>query len=144
MAAPAAITRTERTYYLIVALWSFPGWFMHPIYPMFLLSRGLDLFPDQRHSGDLSDQHVCVRGPDGRRRRRLRPEDLVSALVRDPAGGVRAVLLRGRVLGCAVAEIIDAIGLTLATGALEAWAVDGARAEGDLRPPIACSHAPPW
>ncbi|TMA35656.1 MAG: MFS transporter [Deltaproteobacteria bacterium] len=35
---------------------------------------------------------------------------------------------------CLVAEFIDAVGTTLASGALEAWAVDGVRAEGDLRP----------
>src|SRR5207249_11960908 len=35
---------------------------------------------------------------------------------------------------CLVAEVIDAVGTTLASGALEAWAVDGVRAEGDLRP----------
>jgi MFS family permease len=37
-------------------------------------------------------------------------------------------------VACAVAEVIDAVGLTLASGALEAWAVDGVRAEGDRRP----------
>src|SRR5207245_3846132 len=36
---------------------------------------------------------------------------------------------------CAIAEFIDAIGTTLASGALDAWAVDGVRADGDLRPP---------
>jgi MFS family permease len=33
-----------------------------------------------------------------------------------------------------VAEFIDAIGTTLATGAFDAWAVDGMRAEGNVRP----------
>jgi MFS family permease len=33
-----------------------------------------------------------------------------------------------------VAEFIDAIGTTLATGAFDAWAVDGMREEGDERP----------
>ena len=38
------MTRTERTYYVVIALWNLPGWFMHPVYPLFLQSRGLDLF----------------------------------------------------------------------------------------------------
>src|SRR5262249_5675532 len=36
---------------------------------------------------------------------------------------------------CVVAEFIDAVGTTLVSGALDAWAVDGVRAEGDARPP---------
>jgi predicted MFS family arabinose efflux permease len=35
---------------------------------------------------------------------------------------------------CVVAEFVDALGTTLATGALDAWAVDGMRDEGSLRP----------
>src|SRR4030095_5949538 len=34
-----------------------------------------------------------------------------------------------------VAEVIDAVGTTLATGAFDAWAVDGMRDDGDHRPP---------
>jgi hypothetical protein len=37
-------------------------------------------------------------------------------------------------LDCVLAEAVDALGTTLATGALDAWAVDGIRAEGDTRP----------
>jgi predicted MFS family arabinose efflux permease len=33
-----------------------------------------------------------------------------------------------------LAEFVDAVGTTLATGALDAWAVDGMRAEGNTRP----------
>ena len=38
------MTRTERTYYIVSAGYSLGGWFLGPIYPLFLLSRGLDLF----------------------------------------------------------------------------------------------------
>jgi len=36
---------------------------------------------------------------------------------------------------CLLAEFVDALGTTLATGALDAWVVDEMRAEGDHRPP---------
>lgn len=37
-------------------------------------------------------------------------------------------------LDCVIAEVVDAIGTTLASGSIEAWLVDGMRDEGELRP----------
>jgi len=134
MAPPPAVTRTERTYYLIVALWSFPGWFMHPVYPMFLLSRGLDLFQINVILAIFLISTFAFEVPTGAVAdvygRKI--SFLLSCAIR-PVAFVLYYFAHG-FWGCAVAEIIDAIGLTLATGALEAWAIDGARAEGDLRP----------
>src|SRR5438552_3307259 len=38
------MTRTERTYYVVSGLYTLAQFFIAPIYPLFLLSRGLDLF----------------------------------------------------------------------------------------------------
>lgn len=128
------MTRTERTYYVVVALWNLPGWFMHPVYPMFLLSRGLDLFEIglilaifqigvflfEVPTGAVADLY-------GRK-----VSFLLSCLIR-----LAAFLLYSVAEGftaCAIAELIDAFGVTLASGAIDAWAVDGVRAEGDRRP----------
>jgi MFS family permease len=35
---------------------------------------------------------------------------------------------------CIIAEFVDAVGTTLASGALDAWAIDGMRAEGSRKP----------
>jgi len=128
------VTRTERTYYAVVALWNLPGWFMHPVYPMFLLSRGLDLFEIgvvfatfqvgvflfEVPTGAIADLY-------GRK-----VSFLLSCLVR-----LSAFLLYTVADGfalCVLAELIDALGVTMASGAIDAWAVDGVRAEGDRRP----------
>jgi MFS family permease len=128
------VTRTERTYYLVVALWNVPGWFMHPVYPMFLASRGLDLFEVnlilaiflisvflfEVPTGAIADTY-------GRKF-----SFLASCAIRMLAFVIYS--FADGFAACAIAEVIDAIGLTLASGALEAWAVDGVRAEGDRRP----------
>lgn len=128
------MTRTERTYYLVVALWNLPGWFMHPVYPMFLLSRGLDLFEIgvvfatfqigvflfEVPTGAIADLY-------GRK-----VSFLLSCLIRLSA--FLTYTVADGFLMCVVAELIDAIGVTLASGAIDAWAVDGVRAEGDRRP----------
>jgi MFS family permease len=128
------MSRIEKTFYLVTALWSLPGWFMHPVYPMFLMSRGLDLFEINAilaifqisvflfdvPTGALADVH-------GRKR----------AFLASCATRMAAFLLYSVASGfafCAVAEVIDALGLTLASGALEAWAVDALRAEKDPPP----------
>ena len=38
------MTRTERTYYAVLGGYTVAQWFIAPVYPLFLLSRGLDLF----------------------------------------------------------------------------------------------------
>jgi MFS family permease len=124
------MTRSERTYYIVVALYSGAGWFMGPVYPLFLLSRGLDLlqmnlvlaaflicaFLFEVPTGGIADVF-------GRK-----VSFLLSCAIR-----ACAFLLYTRAdsfADCVVAEVIDALGLTLASGALDAWAVDGMRAEG--------------
>lgn len=128
------MTRTERTYYLVIALWNLPGWFMHPVYPLFLQSRGLDLFEIglifaifqfgtflfEVPTGAVADLY-------GRK-----ASFLLSCVIRTAAFVLYAFADGFAV--CAIAEVIDAIGVTLATGAIDAWAVDGVRAEGDHRP----------
>ena len=128
------MTRTERTYYVVVALWNLPGWFMHPVYPIFLQSRGLDLFEVglilaifqfgtflfEVPTGAVADLY-------GRK-----ASFLLSCLVRMAAFSMYSVA--EGFTACAVAEIVDAFGVTLASGAIDAWAVDGVRAEGDHRP----------
>src|SRR5438132_14151281 len=39
----STVTRTERTFYLLFGSYSLAQFFLAPVYPLFLLSRGLDL-----------------------------------------------------------------------------------------------------
>src|SRR2546429_8913126 len=43
MKGDSAMTRTERTFYLLFGSYSLAQFFLAPVYPLFLLSRGLDL-----------------------------------------------------------------------------------------------------
>jgi MFS family permease len=128
------VTRTEKTYYLVVALWNVPGWFMHPVYPMFLASRGLDLFEVNLILAIFLISVFLLEVPTGA------IADLYGrkfSFLASCATRMLAFVLYSFADGfaaCAIAEVIDAVGLTLASGALEAWAVDGVRAEGDHRP----------
>ncbi len=129
------MTRTERTYYLLFSAYSLSAWSIAPIYPLFLQSRGLDLF---RMNVVLAVYLVVVflcEVPTGAladvfgRKRSF----LASCIVRAVAYGMYAT---AQSFGdCLVAETVDALGTTLASGALDAWAIDGARADGDTRPP---------
>jgi len=127
------MTRTERTYYLVFSLYNFSWSFIGPMYALFLLSRGLDLFQmsvvpavywivsflfgvPAGAFADLAGRKISF---------------LLSCAVRMVAFGFYAY---GRGFADFVAaEFVDALGSTLATGALDAWAVDGMRNEGDLR-----------
>lgn len=128
------MTRTERTYYVVVALWNLPGWFMHPVYPMFLLSRGLDLFEISAIFAIFQISVFLFEVPTGAVADLYgrKVSFLLSCVVRTAAFLLYSVA--PGFLVCAIAEVIDAIGVTLATGAIDAWAVDGVRAEGDRRP----------
>jgi MFS family permease len=127
------MTRTERTYYLVFALYNLSWSFLGPMYALFLLHRGLDLF-----------QINVV----------LATYLITAFLFEVPTGAVADLFGRkiSFILSCVVrmfafalyaysdtfpqfllAEFIDAVGTTLASGALDAWAVDGMRAEGDRR-----------
>lgn len=124
------MTRTERTYYIITGLYSGAGWFLGPIYPLFLLSRGLDLL---QINLVLATFLICVflfEVPTGAVADVFgrKASFLLSCAVRAVAFGLYSVA--DSFADCLIAEVIDAVGMTLATGALDAWAVDGMRAEG--------------
>jgi MFS family permease len=129
------MTRTERTYYVISCLYRLSWSALGPTYVMFLIGRGLDLL------------HVNLV---------LAVYLIVTCLFEVPTGAVADVFGRkvSFILSCViraaafglyffsdsfaeflVAEFIDAVGTTLATGAFDAWAVDGMRDDGDHRPP---------
>src|SRR2546425_3015883 len=133
MKGDSAMARTERTFYLLFGSYSLAQFFLAPVYPLFLLSRGLDLleinlilsiylitiFVFEVPTGALADVV-------GRR----------TSFVLGCATRTAAFLLYARTRSfadCATAEFIDAVGTTLVSGALEAWAVDGVQAEGDGR-----------
>jgi len=124
------MTRSGRTYYLLFGCYSLAQFFIAPIYPLYLVSRGLDLFQMNAvlavylltafvfdlPTGALADLA-------GRRR-----SFVIGCLLR-----VAAYTMYTRAdsftacLGC---EFVDALGTTFVSGALDAWAVDGVRADG--------------
>lgn len=125
---------TEKKFYVLEGTYNAWAWFMGPIYPLFLLSRGLDLL---QASSVLATYFV------------------VTFLFEIPTGAVADVFGRrisfllacwtrmiaftlyyfaDGYLDCLVAEAVDAIGTTLASGALQAWAVDGIRDDGTEGP----------
>src|SRR5262249_1735370 len=122
--------RTERTYYLVFGLYSLPAWFMGPVYPLFLLSRGLDLFQINLVLAAYLITSCLLEVPTGALADVIgrKASFLLSCAVRTVAFGLYA-FAQG-LSDCLVAEFIDALGSTLANGALDAWAVDGMRAEG--------------
>src|SRR5438132_7304064 len=143
MKGGSPMTRTERIFYLLFGGYSLAQFFLAPVYPLFLLSRGLDLlqinlilaiylitvFVFEVPTGALADTA-------GRR----------FCFVLGCATRTAALLLYSRTRSFAdgaVAEFIDAVGTTLVSGALEAWAVDGVQAEGDGTAWRVCSRAPP-
>lgn len=128
------ILATEHRFYLLQGSYSAWGFVLGPVYPLFLLSLGLDLL-----------QASAV----------LATYFLVTFAFEVPTGAIADVFGRrlSFVLACAarttafalyffaedfvdclIAEVIDAIGSTLASGALEAWAVDEMRREGRKGP----------
>lgn len=124
------MTRTERTYYLIFGWYSMSWSFLGPMYALFLLSRGLDLFQinvvlatyfivsflfdvPTGAIADLAGRKVSF---------------LLSCAVR--TGAFVMYYFAQSFTDCLIAEFVDAIGTTLANGALDAWAVDSMQAEG--------------
>lgn len=124
------MTRTERTYYVVVGLYSGAGWFLGPVYPLFLLSRGLDLLEMNLVLATFLISVFLFEVPTGAVAdvfgRKI--SFLLSCAIRAVAFALYSVA--DSFLDCIVAEVIDAVGMTLATGALDAWAVDGMREEG--------------
>jgi MFS family permease len=129
-----AMGRTERTYYLIFGLYSLSGWFLAPVYPLFLLSRGLDLLQINLVLATYLITASIAEVPTGAIADVVgrKTSFLLSCLVRTAAFTMYA--FAGSFADCVRAEFVDALGSTLASGALEAWAVDGMCEEGDHRP----------
>jgi MFS family permease len=128
------MTRTERTYYLVFGLYSLWAWFIAPVYPLFLASRGLDPLEVNLVLATYLIVVFVFEVPTGAAADLVgrKASFVLSCLLRTVAFGLYAVAQS--FLDCAVAEVIDGIGTTLASGALDAWAIDGMRAEGDDRP----------
>lgn len=127
------MTRTEKTYYAVFGLYGLAWWSVAPMYPLFLLSRGLDLFQANVVLATYLVVVFLFEVPTGAVAdvfgRKF--SFVLSCFVR---GGAYLLYAFAEDFGdCLVAETIDAIGTTLATGAIDAWAVDGMRSEGDHR-----------
>ena len=128
------MTRTERTYYLVFGLYSLWAWFVAPIYPLFLRSRGLDALEVNLVLATYLIIVFVFEVPTGAAADLVgrKASFLLSCALRTVAFGLYAVA--ENFTDCLVAELIDGIGTTLASGALDAWAIDGMRDEGDDRP----------
>jgi len=127
------MTRTERIYYLVFGLYCSSWGSMMSVYPLFLLSRGLDLFEINVVFAVYLITTFLFEVPTGAvadvAGRKI--SFLLSCAVRAVAFGL--YWCADGFLDCVVAEFIDAIGTTLATGALDAWVIDGMREEGGKR-----------
>ena len=126
--------RTERVYYLVTCLYRIAWAALAPTYALFLLSRGLDLLEINLVLATYLVTTCLFEIPTGAVAdifgRKI--SFLLSCLVRAAAFGM--YYFSDSLPQFLFAEFVDAIGTTLASGALEAWAVDGVRAEGDTRP----------
>jgi MFS family permease len=129
------MTRTERTYYLVFGLYCSSWSATAPVYPLFLLSRGLDLFQINVVLAIYLITSFVFEVPTGAiadlagRKRAF----VLSCLTR--LGAFALYFFADDFVDCVIAELIDALGSTLANGALDAWAVDGMRAEGQRNTP---------
>jgi MFS family permease len=128
------MTRTERSYYVLFGFYTQWSWFMAPVYPLFLLSLGLDLFQVNVVLAIFLTGTFLFEVPTGVVADIFgrKASFLLSCAVRTCAFFVYA---RAETFtDCVVAELMDAIGTTLASGALDAWAVDGMKEEGNRTP----------
>jgi MFS family permease len=123
------MTRTERTYGALMASYNMSWSFTAPVYPLFLLAAGLDLFQINLVLATYFLTSFCFEVPTGAVAdvfgRRI--AFLASCVVR--AAAFTLYFFADGFRGFLVAEAIDAVGQTLASGALDAWAVDAARRE---------------
>ena len=127
------MTRTERSYYLLFGFYCV-GWSVtSPMYALFLLSRGLDLLQINLVLAAYLITAFVFEVPTGAiddlAGRKL--SFILSCGLR--AGAFALYAFAHGFVDCLIAECIDAIGTTLASGALDAWAIDGMRAEGNTR-----------
>lgn len=128
------MARTERTYYWLFGLYNLSWSFIGPMYALFLLSRGLDLFQIGVVPAVYWIVSFVFEVPTGAFADLAgrKTSFLLSCVIRMIAFGLYAYADGFR--DFVVAEFIDALGSTLANGALDAWAVDGIRGDGDARP----------
>jgi MFS family permease len=126
------MSRTERTYYLVLGCYSVAAWFIAPVYPLFLLSLGLDLLQVNLVLAAYLITSCLFEVPTGAfadvAGRKL--SFVLSCVVRCAAFVLYASA--HDFADCLIAEVVDAIGTTLANGALDAWAVDGMHGDGQL------------
>jgi MFS family permease len=128
------MSRTERTYYLIFGLYNLSWAFIGSMYALFLLDRGLDLFQMSVVPAVFWIVSFLFEVPTGAFADLAgrKSSFVLSCMVRMVAFGMYAFADGfGEFLA---AEFVDALGATLANGALDAWAVDSLRSEGDARP----------
>ena len=127
------MTRTERTYYVVFAAYNTPM-LIAASYPLFLLSRGLDLLQIHLVLATFLIGSFLFDVPTGAFADLFgrKVSFLLSCVIRTTAFVMYA--FAGGFRDCLVAEMVDALGLTLANGALDAWAIDGMHAEGRSGP----------
>ena len=127
------MTRSEKTYYLVFALYNASWSCVAAIYALFLLDRGLDLFEINLVLATFFIGSFLFEVPTGAVAdlcgRKI--SFLLSCLVR--AAAYALYYFAASVPAFLCAEMVDALGNALASGALDAWAVDGMRAEGSER-----------
>ncbi len=128
------MTRSERTYYVVFAAYNLSWATMGAVYPLFLLSRGMDLFEINAILAVFLFANFAFEVPTGAVADLFgrKVSFLLSCLVR--AAAFALYFSVDTFTGFVVAEIVDALGSTLASGALDAWAIDGMREEGDHGP----------
>jgi MFS family permease len=128
------MTRTERTYYAVFGLYNVSWSFLGPMYAWFLLDRGLDLFEINLVLAVYLITAFLFEVPTGAVADVFgrKVSFIASCVVRSFAFALYAFC--DELHEFLFAEFIDAIGTTLASGALDAWAVDGMREEGDDTP----------
>ncbi len=119
------MTRTERTYYLLTCLYRLSWSALGPTYALFLLSRGLDILQINLVLAVYLTTTCVFEMPTGAfadvlgRKRSF----VISCGLRAIAFGL--YFFADGFAQFLVAEFIDAVGTTLTTGSLDAWAVDG-------------------
>jgi len=119
------MSRTERTYYLIVGSYNLSWAFVGAVYTIFLLDAGLDLFEINLVLATFFIASFLFEVPTGAVADLLgRKVSFVgSCIVR--AGAFWLYFEADGLVDFLIAEAVDAVGQTLASGALDAWAVDG-------------------
>lgn len=128
------MTRTERVYYLLTCVYRVAWSALGPTYGLFLLDRGLDLLQLNLVLAVYLITICLFEVPTGAVADTVgrKASFLLSCLIR--AAAFAMYYVSDSFPAFLVAEVVDAIGTTLATGAFDAWAVDGVHAEGDRRP----------